>query len=181
MYSMFENFLICHKFYDEKFRRVSAFADFQGDQLKIYVITCSANDNFSKRVARQKMAEYLKNGHLKSYKADSEAAHPKIFMIPATLETYKHEFLNFLYENYFMTEEMLILIENTTRAVVGDLFGNRKTKETHIKNVRIVTISDKLMKQYEQSLNESKQHEEAFQKYMEMVSAMNNLNNNQAN
>jgi hypothetical protein len=181
MYSILEKFLICHKFYDKKNRRISAFADYQGASLKIYVITCSNKDTFSRSMSRQNLVEYLNHGHLKSYKADPENAHPQIFSIPTTPDGYKHDFLNFLHENYFIKEQMQVGVIGTNKMVVADVYRNSITREIRVTNTRVRTISDKELEAYNKEIEQQQKHEADFEAYMQMVGKLNGTNPNSAN
>lgn len=63
-----------YKFVDEKGRRLAIFGSLEGKLLKIHVIKCSVNDQFSKKVAREAYASVLKG---------ETTYHPDVFLIPA--------------------------------------------------------------------------------------------------
>lgn len=183
MKDLIKDFLVCHKFYDLKHRRVSAFANFEIDNnnLKIYLVTCSKKDTFSRKEAIKRMNFYIQENHLSEYKATDSVIHPVIYLIPSTSETYKRDFMSFLYDNLFVKEELLINIEETNRAIVSDLYGNLKTKETHVGNPRIKIISENEMEKYKECMEHSSKREDEFNAYLEMVSKTNNIENNQSN
>lgn len=175
---MKNNLLICHKFYDKKNRRISAFGNFHGSTLIIYVVTCSNKDTFSRKEARERLMHYLDKAHLKEYKATENVIHPIIYRIPTTVETFRKDFLHFLYENYFIKEQMQVGIIGTNKMVVSDVYQNLTTKEIRVTNCCIKIISEKEMELHKTEIQDQQKREIDFEAYLKMIGTVKgNLNN----
>lgn len=83
---------VTYKFYDERGRRLSIFAEMEEKNLHITVYTCSKKDQFSRRVAKHMFFNEFPDGH------------PNEFTIPIKDSKPKWTFINWCRENYYHRE-----------------------------------------------------------------------------
>lgn len=155
MINIVENFLITHKFYDEKNRRMSIFGKFNSanNKLKIYLVKCSKKDVFSRKLSRTKFAEYLE------YREGDEVPdiHPVIYLVPSTPETYKNDFVHFCRENFMVKDTLKVTFCN--KLIQVDVYSNsvKDIVKTDDSSLRMKSISDEYLKKliaYEEEKNQ---------------------------
>lgn len=130
-----------YQHYDDKLRRVAVFGDFdeQKQELRVIIITCSKDDNFSKSIAHTK---YL--GYIGGYKFINIHPVVKTFNFDFTNPNYSpvKVFKSFLKMNYWRKSQMIIgaryginglkIIDTTTVDVYI-----REGKKTKFRNLRV--------------------------------------------
>jgi hypothetical protein len=100
------------KFYDNKGRRLSIYADYkEGDnQLKFYVFTCSKKDRFVKAQADKLYDYYI--GNIRTLLAVPEwESNPQVFTVPVAEGKYKNTFMRFCFDNYFRKGSTYVEVE----------------------------------------------------------------------
>jgi hypothetical protein len=117
---MKEKMLISHKFYDEKSRRLSVYGIFDDENiLNIYVLTCSKNDIFCKKLANKMIEVYFygethpeiyqdftdDNGITHQYSYQDKKFIPKINPLHIKLDSnnkeFKKHFMQYCYDNFY--------------------------------------------------------------------------------
>ncbi len=93
---------VTYKFYDEKGRRLSIFAEelkeLEENEMEITVITCSKHDQFSRAEAKHLYA---------GYNWGKPYCNPQTFIVPIKDNKPKWTFINWCRENYYHKEEAI--------------------------------------------------------------------------
>lgn len=112
---MNNNYYSTYRFFNEKKRRLSAFARELNGQIEIVLWECDKNDDFTKATARNMYETYLSTGSFcyqtkvrvkdkqarKTYFTQQEnCAKPKVVLIDKTSEYVKNDFLVYMEENF---------------------------------------------------------------------------------
>lgn len=107
------NYKYCtYKFYAEDGRRIAAFAEEteQSDKLKITLIYCSKQDQFSKKKAKYIHARL--NNKISDLLGDFGCPdclyHPEIFTITVNSKTPKKDFISYMFNNYYVKREKIV-------------------------------------------------------------------------
>lgn len=93
--------------YDEKGRRLSIFAQQSGNELRVYVQTCSSKDQFRKSYARGLSQFYFKHGEQK-FKENFPNEHPRFYTILVEENKPKITFLNWCKTNFRKVKETIL-------------------------------------------------------------------------
>jgi hypothetical protein len=110
-----ENYFATFNFYDQKGRRLNIFAEQEGNDLKITVITCSRKDMFSKKKGRSLYEKWVTG-------ENATEISPKVHIVPISdTKKSKKEFINWCRENFM--RKRIIEIE-ATASVFLDKDGN---------------------------------------------------------
>lgn len=83
-----------HRLFDRKGRRLAIFGKVNGNMLDMFVLTCSNDDMFSRKLARKVYNEYLQGSPILTFD-------PNIYSIPITLLSEpKNSFLKHCNDTY---------------------------------------------------------------------------------
>ncbi len=167
---MENNYMICHKFWDHKNRRLSIYGRFNesANVIVIHVFSCSKKDTFSRKRANRCYSKGMPfimsclisktirfKGHDVVRKVwKDQPAHPDVVNLPTTSETYKRDFLNYCHENFFVKDDMVVGVENCNQVIFADVFYNSNTHEVRTANVRVKKVSDDIVQQNNEYLKE---------------------------
>lgn len=98
------NYVSCYKFYDYKGRRLAAFARYKDyTEVEIFILTCSKDDQFSRKFARSEYEQYLSTNT-----TDTKA---EVFVFPIEPEDQSlNLLLDFMHLNFYKLELMEVEI-----------------------------------------------------------------------
>lgn len=100
------NYKYCtYKFYAEDGRRIAAFAEEtdKADKLKVTLIYCSKQDQFSKNKAK-----YIFNSLFAKVVLIDLLYHPETFEITVNPKTPKKDFIGYMFNNYYVKREKTV-------------------------------------------------------------------------
>ncbi len=106
-----------YKFYDGKLRRLSIFARSNGTQLEVFVLTCSKQDEFSKKLAREVYENYLNTGETTF---DKMEYHPDIYILPINDNKPKWSLIMHCREKYWRISKKFQFFERSPMWVIGE-------------------------------------------------------------
>jgi hypothetical protein len=127
-----EHYYATFKYFDRKGRRLAAFARYRTyNEAELFVLTCSLEDNFSKKLARRVYEKYLTIGLTPEFTTEYKPLIELVEIKPEKGEV--QTLLDYCNKNYYIeaevevTEHIPVLFNQDREEAIGELTIKLKT------------------------------------------------------